>query len=161
MKKYQHLKDYEKVADIHARRLSAAVNKTQFLFPFTPESLSLLQDEQVALLDMMTTRFGKLQDIIGVKIFPIILDILGENAPSFRDKLNSLEKLGVIDDAQWWMEMREIRNQITHDYPENYNVLSADFNKMLPFVQGLIVFWEKLKIYIGTLPQCVGLSNEQ
>jgi uncharacterized protein with HEPN domain len=153
MKQFAFLKDYEKIADIHASRMQAAVQKTQNLFPFTPTSMSVLKDEEVALLDMMTTRFSKLQDLIGAKIFPLILDILGENAPSFRDKLNKLEKLEIIDDAHWWMQMREIRNLVTHDYPDNYDLLSAHFNQMLPFVQKLYVFWEKLKEYIATLPQ--------
>lgn len=153
MKKITFLQDYEKIADIHAQRLQAAVKKTTNLFPFTPQSLSLATDDEVALLDMMTTRFCKLQDLIGAKIFPLILDLHGENAISFRDRLNVLEKLGVIDNAHWWMEMREIRNQVTHDYPDNYDLLSTHFNQMQPFIHKLITFWENLKQYIKTLPQ--------
>lgn len=148
MKKISFLHDYEKIADIHVRRLMASLEKTDTLFPFTPESLSALTDEQVALLDMMTTRFSKLQDLIGGKIFPLILNILGEDALSFRDKLNTLEKLRIIEDASWWMEMREIRNQITHDYPDNYDILAKHFNQMRPFIQQLLHFWEGLKIWI-------------
>lgn len=153
MKKITFLRDYEKIADIHARRLEAAIKKTMNLFPFTAQSLSLVTDDEVALLDMMTTRFCKLQDLIGAKIFPLILDLHGENAISFRDRLNVLEKLGVIDDADWWMQMREIRNQVTHDYPDNYDLLSTHFNQMLPFVHKLITFWGNLKQYTKTLPQ--------
>lgn len=153
MKKITFLRDYEKIADIHAQRLKAAIKKTVNLFPFTPQSLSLASDDEVALLDMMTTRFSKLQDLIATKIFPLILDIHGENAISFRDRLNVLEKLRVIDDADWWMQMREIRNQITYDYPDNYDLLATHFNQMLPFVHKLITFWESLKQYIKTLPQ--------
>lgn len=149
--KLEHLKDYEKIADIHARRLEAAIKKTDHLFPLTAVTLTSLEDEGIAMLDMMTTRFGKLQDLIGVKIFPLILDILGEDALTFRDKLNKLEKLSIIEDAHWWMEMREVRNQVTHDYPNNQDVLSADFNKMLPFVKELIIFWQNLKGYINNL----------
>ena len=153
MKKFSFLKDYENMADIHARRLQSAINKTEDLFPLNPKSLSNLCDEDVALLDMMTTRFSKLQDLIGSKIFTLILDILGEDAPSLRDKLNKLEKLGIIEDAHWWMEMREIRNQVTHDYPDNYDILSSHFNQMLPFVDELIIFWAQLKEFINTLPK--------
>ena len=41
---------------------------------------------------MMTTRFGKLQDIIGSKIFPLILNLLEEDAVAFIDKLNKPNK---------------------------------------------------------------------
>lgn len=47
--------------------------------PKSVEVLSQLSLEQVAFLDMMTMRFGKLQDVIGAKIFALILDILGED----------------------------------------------------------------------------------
>lgn len=152
MKKIDFLKDYEKIADIHSRRLSAAIQKTEKFFPIDPLKLSILKDDEVAFLDMMTTRFSKLQDFIGGKIFPLILDILGENALSFRDKLNVLEKLRIIDDASWWMKMREIRNQITHDYPDNYDILAKHFNQMRPFIEKLLIFWVNLKKYINQLP---------
>lgn len=35
---------------------------------------------------------------------------------SFIDHLNRAEKLGLIDDAHMWMEIRKIRNQATHEY---------------------------------------------
>lgn len=50
---------------------------------------------------MMTTRFDKLQNIIGLKIFPIIINLLEEDAVAFIDKLNKLEKLGYIEDTNW------------------------------------------------------------
>lgn len=148
-KKHVFLLDYTKIADIHANRLNIAILKTAKLFPINSVSLSELNNEDLAFLDMITTRFGKLQDIIGSKIFPLILDVLGENdALSFRDKLNRLEKLNIINNASWWMNVREIRNQITHDYPDNYDLLSMNFNKLIPFVKQLLVIWEDLKKYI-------------
>ena len=148
-KKHVFLLDYTKIADIHANRLNIAILKTAKLFPINAVSLSELNNEDLAFLDMITTRFGKLQDIIGSTIFPLILDILGENdVLSFRDKLNRLEKLNIIHNAAWWMNLREIRNQITHDYPDNYDVLSMNFNKLIPVVKQLLVIWEDLKKYI-------------
>ena len=148
-KKHVFLLDYTKIADIHANRLNIAILKTAKLFPINAVSLSELNNEDLAFLDMITTRFGKLQDIIGSKIFPLLLDVLGENdVLSFRDKLNRLEKLNIIHNAAWWMNLREIRNQITHDYPDNYDVLSMNFNKLIPVIKQLLVIWEDLKKYI-------------
>jgi hypothetical protein len=148
-KKKAFLLDYTKITDIHANRLNIAILKTAKLFPINAVALNELNNEELAFLDMVTTRFGKLQDIIGSKIFPLILDLLGENdALSFRDKLNRLEKLNIINDASWWMNLREIRNQITHDYPDNYELLSMNFNKLIPFAKKLLIIWEDLKKYI-------------
>lgn len=100
---------------------------------------------------MLTTRFGKLHDILGAKIFPLILDILCENDISMRDRLNKLEKIGIIDDASWWMELREIRNQLTHDYPDSYDLLATHFNRMMPYISRLMIAWQNIKNYAKSL----------
>lgn len=148
-KKQSFLLDYIKIADLHADRLQVAMLEITKLFPINTKTFSLLKKDEIAFLDMTTTRFGKLQDIIGAKIFPLILDILGEdNAPSFRDKLNRLEKLNIIHNANWWMDLREIRNQITHDYLDDYDILSKNFNMLIPIAKQLLVFWDDLKKYL-------------
>ena len=100
---------------------------------------------------MMTTRFGKLQDIIGSKIFPIILNLLEEEAVAFIDKLNKLEKLGYIDDANWWIELREIRNKIAHDYPDDHDLICSHISAVIVKAAELIEFWQKLKTKIARL----------
>lgn len=95
---------------------------------------------------MATTRFGKLQDVMGAKIFPLILEILEEDgAISFRDKLNRLEKLGFIDNANWWSDLRNIRNELTQEYPDNYSLLADSLNRFLPLAEELLAFWQKLQ----------------
>jgi hypothetical protein len=134
-------------------RLEASCLKINALLPFNEESLKNLKDEQIAWLDMLTTRLGKLQDIIGAKIFPLILDTLGENDLSFTDRLNKLEKLHIIQNAHWWMELCEIRNQVTHDYPDSYDLLSTHFNHLFPYAKALLTEWASLQIKIQNLPQ--------
>ncbi|MFN7038088.1 MAG: hypothetical protein ACK4OM_00760 [Alphaproteobacteria bacterium] len=145
MKQEIFLSDYIKIAAIHAERLKSALEEFDNLVPLNVKKLEHMSITQIAFLDMMTTRFSKLQDIIGAKIFPLILEILGEDAHTFRDKLNKLEKLDYIDDASWWMELREIRNQITHDYPNNHAILVEHFNIMIPKAKELLEFWNKLR----------------
>ena len=72
-------------------------------------------------LDAFSMRFGKLQDILGDQIFRALLEIEMENPQrmTMRAKLNLMEKLGVIDSAEQWEELRNIRNGLTHDYAEN------------------------------------------
>jgi uncharacterized protein with HEPN domain len=38
------------------------------------------------------------------------------------DVLNRLEKLGIIKSVATWDKLREIRNAITHEYPEQIDV---------------------------------------
>jgi hypothetical protein len=82
--------------------------------------LCALDKSQRRILDQFAYRYTRLQDDMGMKLFPAVLRALGENVPvmSMIDRLNRLEQLGWIDSAQAWGEHRRIRNEFTHDYPE-------------------------------------------
>ena len=146
MKKSDFLVDYIKAANLHATRLERALEHCKELIPLTSAKLSSINEQNIAFLDMATTRFGKLQDVMGARIFPLILEILEEDgAISFRDKLNRLEKLGFIDNANWWSDLRNIRNELTHEYPDNYRLLADSLNRFLPLAEELLAFWQKLQ----------------
>jgi hypothetical protein len=145
MKQKQFINDYIQVADLHASRLCAAINHISPLIPINADEFKLFGDEQIAFLDMASTRFGKLQDIIGARIFPFILESLAEDAPSFIDKLTKLEKLGYLADYNWWMQLREIRNQVAHDYPNDYAILAVHFNQLINYSEALLTYWSDLK----------------
>lgn len=151
MKQQSFINSYVNTADLHADRLEKALVVTSKLSPITPNKLSNLEANDLAFLDMLTTRFSKLQDIIGGKIFPMLLTLLAEDATAFIDKLNRLEKLGYIDSAAWWMELREIRNQITHDYPDDYELIATHMVTLIPKVKELLDYWQQLKQKIKVL----------
>jgi len=151
MKKHILLSDYLKVADIHAARLKGSLEQVVHWMPVSANGLSQLSLDQIAFLDMMTMRFGKLQDIMGAKIFGLILDILGEDAISLIDKLNKLERLDYIDNVNWWMDVREIRNQVMHDYPDDYDAIFSHLAMLVAKANELLLFWEALKNKIAIL----------
>jgi len=76
----------------------------------------------VRIVNSFLFNFSKLQDKIGAKLFKKFLyelkEIDKENMPML-DILNLLEKLQIIDDSKKWDELREIRNSLSHDYPNN------------------------------------------
>ena len=76
------------------------------------------------LVNSFLFNFSKLQDKIGAKLFRKVLYELKEidniNMPML-DILNTLEKLEILDDANKWDTLREIRNSIAHEYPFNIN----------------------------------------
>lgn len=152
MKQKEFLKSFSEIADIQAKRLQTAIQQVKPLLPFTSTSFKDLDNEHLAYLDMLTTRFSKLQDILGRKIFTLILEILGEEAPAFIDKLNKLEKLGFIEEAHWWITLREMRNQLTHDYPNNYETLATHVNAFIEQAEALCTYWTTLKTKLTTLP---------
>ena len=94
--------------------------------PFTTEfALSLKQDEQLAeRVDAFVARFSRLQDTLGDKLLPALLTALGENRPTLVDRLDQAEKLGWIDSAEEWMTIRQLRNQMIHEYIEDPETLA-------------------------------------
>lgn len=151
MKQKQFLADYVNIADVNATRLGEALTQVQQLISLPLVSILELSTQQLAFLDMVTLRFGKLQDIIGSKIMPLILEILAEDAVTFIDKLNKLEKLGYVSSADWWLELRELRNQIAHDYPNNEQQVCANISLLVQKSAELLDFWQSLKVKLASL----------
>jgi uncharacterized protein with HEPN domain len=151
MKKHILLSDYIKIADIHAARLKGALEQSAHFMPLSAERLATLPLNQLSFLDMITMRFGKLQDIIGANIFSLVLDLLGEDAASLIDKLNKLERLDYIDNVNWWMDLREIRNQVMHDYPDDYAIIVSHLSMLIVKANELLLFWNGLKTKIQIL----------
>jgi hypothetical protein len=106
--------------DAHILRIQNALNHLAQKLPFTKEAYDFLSDSDIAYIDQIVFRFSKLQDTIGNKIFPLGLVLLGEDieARPFIDLLNKLEELKIIPSSSKWMEWRELRNDLTHEYPD-------------------------------------------
>ncbi len=75
--------------------------------------------ELVETIDAFIFRFSKMQDSMGEKLFPLTLTLLGEEVKRkpFIDLLNRLEELELLGSAEKWIELRKLRNAITHTYP--------------------------------------------
>jgi len=87
-----------------------------------PVDLDIYNDrERIKTIDAFIYRFIKLQDFMGDKLFKAVLERLGEykDTMSLLDVLDKMEKLGIIADADRWIEFRIARNKLTHEYPDN------------------------------------------
>lgn len=76
----------------------------------------------------------KIQDKMGAKLFRALLREwreLDDDAMPMIDVLNRLEKLGIIDSVQTWDELREVRNAITHEYPDDEALRLANIQMAL------------------------------
>jgi hypothetical protein len=93
-------------------------------FPLDQGDFHKLLENKIhlAFADQIIYRFSKAQDSMGAKLFKAYLLYQGENVDKpFLDILHSLEKIDLlsVDD---WFELREIRNEIAHDYEDNENI---------------------------------------
>lgn len=107
-------------ADRHIQALCRAQQDWDMLR--TPLSIEEIEhdSELVRLTDQILFRFAKLQDAMGQRLIPATLAALREPYEewSMQDRLNRLEKLGFIE-VELWLEWREIRNRLAHEYPDD------------------------------------------
>jgi len=75
-------------------------------------------------LESFTSKFCRMQDTFVDKLLPIYLRSLGELPGSAIDNLRRAEQLGLIEDAESWVEMRLLRNRLVHEYVDDITQLS-------------------------------------
>ena len=99
--------------------------------PLNAESFQRLNEDEIEHIDQFLFRFSKLQDAIGEKLFILLLECLQEehikNRP-FIDILNRLEQLGLLEDKNFWLELRKIRNNIAHQYEDEPQLAAEALN---------------------------------
>lgn len=115
---------------IHRRRMARAHGKIAAFLPAATEVLQRLDDAQVETLDAYLYRFTKLQDAMGHRLFPQTLELLAEHTRdmAFIDQLNRLEQLGALPSAERWLELRQLRNTLAHEYSDDKNRLAEGIN---------------------------------
>ena len=77
-----------------------------------------LKPEKRAILDAYLKRFASIQDFLGAKIFSLLLDVAGINNTKMSEVLSNIEKENIIDSLENWIGLREVRNELEHDYPD-------------------------------------------
>lgn len=137
------------ICELHFHRMMFAKNSLSSLFPLSVETYRELTDEQISYTDQLIYRFSKLQDAIGNKLFPLILEGLQEDIENlpFIDILSKIEKLGLIDSSDQWLILREIRNVVTHEYPFQMDQLIEGLNQINEQTTVLVKIWNSLKNY--------------
>ena len=136
-----------KIADIHEKRIKSALKHIQNLFPINAQIVENLSEEDLAWIDLLINRFGKLQDIIGAKIIDLFLEAEQENVESLTilDKVNKLERLGLIEDAELWKEMRRARNHVAHEYPDTPSLMVKYLNQIFELTPKLLIIFTNIK----------------
>ena len=104
----------------------------------------------VKTIDAFLFRFIKLQDFMGDKLFKALLIRIGDykDTMSLLDMADRLEKMGLIDSADSWLEFRQVRNQLTHEYPGNTKELIDGIQLALKHFNRIETVLFNIKSYI-------------
>ena len=124
-----------------------------FAQPLTAVHLQSIKTDPVKAerLDAFVSRFGLLQDNIGDKLLPQLLDAMAERTGAALENLDRAEKLGWLESADTWMEVRKLRNQMVHEYIEDLNVLSSALNAGHAYVNILLDTAQRLRTQFDRL----------
>lgn len=138
------------VCDRQIQRIEEALSDLGMTMSMSVEEHSDLTREQIRCLDQFIFRFSKLQDTMGAKLFRQVLAYLEEDVTTLPmiDILRLMERYGFIDQADEWATIRELRNEIAHDYPLLENDAVAAINE-------LIRQFDTLKVIYGHLRKVV------
>jgi hypothetical protein len=132
----------------HKKRLLSSKNRLSDFIPFNTDSYNNLDEVEISTIDQMIFRFSKLQDTLGDKIFPSILELNAENVKkmTFIDRLNRLEELELLykDD---WMSLRKDRNEIAHEYSFNQEEVVNSINLIFNRVDDLLKIYDDIYKY--------------
>ncbi len=99
----------------------------------------LMNDSELEAWDSFASRFARSSDIFLSKFLKAYL-IKDDPAfdGSFKDTLNRSEKLGLIENVETWMEIRQLRNATVHEYSDSdLKIIFSKFRQFTPLILDL------------------------
>jgi hypothetical protein len=115
------------------------------------KELNFEDKEHKRLVNSFLYTYTKLQDNIGAKLFKEVLyelkEIENKHLPML-DILHKLEELNILYDIQNWEILREIRNELTHEYELNPISRQENIKKAMWGYQELKNIYENIKKYL-------------
>jgi len=134
--------------DRHVEKINISKSHLSSVLPLSTQRYLKLGDVEISFIDQLIFRFSKLQDTLGEKIFPFILILSKENVKrkTFIDILNRLEELEVVDKDKW-LRLREIRNNIAHEYSFNLDEVVDSIELIYDVSDELIKIYEDILLF--------------
>jgi hypothetical protein len=110
----ENLIDEAKIEILEAiGHLEYSLNKVSTLLT----DISKLSSEDLETWEGLVARFGRVSDIYLSKYLRSRIQLVEPGfRGSFRDSMDYAEKMRWIDDANLWMEIRQLRNSSVHEY---------------------------------------------
>ena len=130
MKIQEKRKLYLKQIDIHFSELDKGLEALLYSYEkcrAIKGSKSEYNPEELKTFEAFSARFARASDILTQKAIKSLLKLLQEDVQTIIDTANFLDKISILDEAEDLINIRELRNQIAHDYvAEDINDLFED-----------------------------------
>ncbi|NNM79742.1 MAG: hypothetical protein HKM01_04730 [Gallionella sp.] len=97
-------------------------------------------------------RFGKFQDYLSDKVLRLWLEAVGERVGTALENYSVAERAGILGiPSEQMIEVRTIRNRLTHEYIENAKSIPADVNAVIRMTPVLLTTLDKLVNHYATV----------
>lgn len=146
----QSMRIYLAECSLHAEVLEEGLVDARSRLPLS--SGIPIGKEMLRILDQIAYRFAKLQDSMGEKVMPLILELAQETVSAnatFAEKLNRLERIGAIPSAEEWKKFCIVRNALAHEYPEDPELRVSAINRFLEGAATLSSLYRFVREYIA------------
>ncbi len=130
-----------------------ATDRRLFAEAFTSERAATLRGDGLLAerLDAFAARFARLQDTVGDKLLPALLNRLGEPLGSVLDNLDRASRLGLLTQpSETWIAARAIRNRMVHEYIRNPDMLAQAVNEAHRAVPMLVDLAQACANYVAS-----------
>lgn len=81
-----------------------------------PDRIGEPDPELQETLEAMTARFARLEDLLVKRVFRAVAALELSDAQRLLDVPDLMERLELIDSTAQWVELKELRNTIVHEY---------------------------------------------
>jgi uncharacterized protein YbgA (DUF1722 family) len=99
-------------------------------------------------LESFLGKFSRMHDTMTDKLLPEFRRAVGEIPGTAIDNLNRAEQLNLIEDAQRWVSMRQLRNRLVHEYLDDPLEMLPALNIARDFVAELHEAFLALSAYL-------------
>ena len=100
-------------------------------------------------LDSLSSKFARISDILTQKLLTYFIILNREETRTFIDKANFAEKTGIVENVKILIQIRDLRNEISHEYVndnlfELYKNLINLSEELLTIIQNSVDYSNKL-----------------
>ena len=124
--------------------LDYSLGRVEEILPI--QNLSWLTPQQHESLAAFRVRFGEFQEHLGKTMRAVALEEEAD-ADRFGSVLAFMEKIGIVDSAETWKIIRELRNSINHEYEEDSRRIARFFVELVRFAPTITNYFNNLAAY--------------
>jgi hypothetical protein len=110
----------------------------------------LATDIGIDRLESFGAKFARMQDTVIDKLAPALLGAAGETTAAAIDNLGRLERLGLVNSVDEWLQMRRLRNRLVHEYIERPDDLGPALERACRFTDRMHIDFRAMRDYAAT-----------